>query len=182
MKGMQFGSQKSLVTYILTWPSPSSATRGRCPNLTIRALRMLLLYVGIQGWIAKVSFYAILAFEVSTFHIVLRSPLSLVVLIFCAVLVVVILFFVNQGTLWLDLLGSDLVKLVWHLHILQLSVIWLHPHRWNLLHISVIHRIPLHHLPLAHSAIRHVVYRKELTISCSILSCLALVHTLMTLR
>ena len=84
---------------------------------------MLLLYVGIQGWIAKVSLDAILAFEVSTLYIVLRSPLPFVVLIFCAVLVVVILFFVNQGTLWLDLLGSDLVKLVWHLHILQLSVI-----------------------------------------------------------
>ena len=150
---------ESIFTYILTWPSSASTTCWWSSDLSVWPLGVLLLDVRIQSWVAKVGLNAILALKVSSFYIVLRSSLSFVILIFCAVLVVVIIVVVNLSIWWLDLLGSNLVELVGHLHVLKLLIVGLDRHVWNLLQISVIHWIPLHHLALTDAAIRHVVYR-----------------------
>ena len=61
---------KSLV-WILSRSSSASATGWWISKFTVRTLRMLLLHVGVEGWIGKIGLVAVLALEVTALVVIL---------------------------------------------------------------------------------------------------------------
>lgn len=72
---------------IFAGSSATSTTGGRRAHFAIRALRVLLLDVCVQGGVAQVGFRAVLALEVSALDIVFRAALSLTT---CVVLLAIL--------------------------------------------------------------------------------------------
>jgi hypothetical protein len=65
-----------LITYILPRSTSASATRRRRAHLSVRAFGVLLLDVGVEGWVAQISLRAVGALEIAPIDVILRTTLS----------------------------------------------------------------------------------------------------------
>ena len=104
---------------------------------------MLLLDVSIESRIAQVGLYAIITFKVASLNIVFGSSLSLACAIFCAILVITLVFSTSVLSLHIHLI-SLAILLVWVTH--RLTVLARHlvrgtAHPW---HVEATHQG--HHL------------------------------------
>lgn len=80
-------------TYIFTWTSSASATGWWCPYFSIRTLGMLLLDMGVEGWIAQISLWTIAALEVTTFDVILGAAFAFAtaIIVVAAIIVAVVI-------------------------------------------------------------------------------------------
>lgn len=96
---------KSLI-WIFSWSTSSSATCWWITKLSIRSLGVLLLHMGVQSWIWKISLITVFAFEVSSSIIIFWSSLSTLLVI--AILILAALLWTRF--LWFVLV---LIMLIW---------------------------------------------------------------------
>ena len=91
--GLATVAMDSSDTYIFTWTSSASATGWWCPNFSIRTLGMLLLDMGVEGWIAQISLWTIAALEVTTFDVILGAAFAFAtaVILVAAIIVAVVI-------------------------------------------------------------------------------------------
>lgn len=71
-----FGPWIKPLVWILPWSASSSATGWWVSELSIGTFGVLLLHMGVERWIRKISLVAVFAFEVSACVVVLRSSLA----------------------------------------------------------------------------------------------------------